>query len=274
MQIGLVMDRVEPLLEGSPLDQVGSWHRAQAALVPSSSASISPPAKSGPGNSPVILGCWPRSAQFVTAFLLGAAISLLIMRWLSIGGVGSKPADLHHRIDLNNATRAELLQVPGIGENLAARILSCREAKGGFRSVEELHEVYGIGPVTLEKLRPWVTVHTSAGSSAAGPTVGSSGGVARKQKNEQGKNSSKAAKLTALIDINGATAEELQRLPRIGPKLSQRIVDERTKAPFKSVDELRRVSGIGPKTLEGLRPYVTVGNNPVRIVTAEQSQNE
>jgi competence protein ComEA len=51
----------------------------------------------------------------------------------------------------------------------------------------------------------------------------------------------------------------LQKLPGIGPRLAQRILDERAKSVFKSVDDLRRVSGIGPKTLEKLRAYVTVG---------------
>src|SRR5207247_2271571 len=71
--------------------------------------------------------------------------------------------------------------------------------------------------------------------------------------------SSKLAALTELIDINRATVAELQKLPGIGPKMSQRIADEREKRPFASVDELRRVSGIGPKTLDKLKPLVTVG---------------
>jgi competence protein ComEA len=63
-----------------------------------------------------------------------------------------------------------------------------------------------------------------------------------------------------VIDVNRAPLAELQRLPGIGPKMSQRIVDERGKRPFATVAELRRVPGIGPKTLEKLRPYVTTGD--------------
>ena len=48
--------------------------------------------------------------------------------------------------------------------------------------------------------------------------------------------------------------ESFEKLPGIGPKMAQRIIDERSKKPFASVEELRRVSGIGPKTLEKLRP--------------------
>jgi competence protein ComEA len=65
-----------------------------------------------------------------------------------------------------------------------------------------------------------------------------------------------------VIDINRASLEELQRLPAIGPKLSQRIVDARQLRPFRTVDELRRVPGIGPKTMEKVRPFVIVGEVP------------
>jgi competence ComEA-like helix-hairpin-helix protein len=71
--------------------------------------------------------------------------------------------------------------------------------------------------------------------------------------------SKKEAALKGTIDVNRASLNDLQKLPGIGPKLSQRIVDEREKRPFKSKDDLRRVSGIGPKTLERLSPYITTG---------------
>jgi len=68
--------------------------------------------------------------------------------------------------------------------------------------------------------------------------------------------SNKALKLSQPINVNQATLADLQKLPGIGPKLSQRILDERAKGAFNSTDELRRVPGIGPKTLEKLRPFV------------------
>ena len=56
--------------------------------------------------------------------------------------------------------------------------------------------------------------------------------------------------------------KRLQRLPGIGLKLSQRIVLERDAGLFKSVDDLRRVRGIGPKTVAKVRPHVMVGPPP------------
>jgi competence protein ComEA len=81
--------------------------------------------------------------------------------------------------------------------------------------------------------------------------------------------SKKEAQLTGPIDINQAPAAELQRLPGVGPKRAQLIIEERQKRPFASIEELRRVSGIGPKTLERLRPYIAVENGSVRIVSAD-----
>jgi competence protein ComEA len=79
----------------------------------------------------------------------------------------------------------------------------------------------------------------------------------RKEKTHPtGKGSDSAA---APLDVNRASAEELQRLPGVGPTLSSRILHAREQRPFKSVDDLRRVPGVGAKTLEKLRPLVTVG---------------
>lgn len=68
-----------------------------------------------------------------------------------------------------------------------------------------------------------------------------------------------AQKGSTPVNINTATAEELQTLPRIGPAMAQRIISWReAHGGFRSVDELDAVPGIGPSMLENLRPLVTV----------------
>ena len=63
----------------------------------------------------------------------------------------------------------------------------------------------------------------------------------------------------AQLNINDATVEQLQTLPGIGPVKAKTIVDDRKKnGPFKSVDDLKRVNGVGPKTIDGIRADVTV----------------
>jgi len=61
------------------------------------------------------------------------------------------------------------------------------------------------------------------------------------------------------ININRASASELEALPGVGPATADQIVrDRETNGPFASVDELTRVSGIGPATVEKLRDLASV----------------
>ncbi|GIK19278.1 MAG: hypothetical protein AMXMBFR77_14330 [Phycisphaerales bacterium] len=67
-----------------------------------------------------------------------------------------------------------------------------------------------------------------------------------------------ASSIARLIDLNSASAAELQSLPGIGPALAARIVEDRNATgPFGSVDDLQRVRGIGPITIEKIRPLAT-----------------
>ncbi len=61
------------------------------------------------------------------------------------------------------------------------------------------------------------------------------------------------------ININTADTEALEALPKIGPKLAQRIVDYRLRfGYFRSIDELKNVEGIGDGIIEAIRDYITV----------------
>jgi len=68
------------------------------------------------------------------------------------------PDGLQRRINLNTATSAELQTLPGVGEAVAARIIDLRQRMGGFRRVEDLLNVNGIGPTVFENMRDLIVV--------------------------------------------------------------------------------------------------------------------
>ena len=104
------------------------------------------------------------------------------------------------------------------------------------------------------------TANAGQGNAANGASQnGTSQGGAQPQPARTLTASGSAQKGSAPVNINTATAEELQTLPRIGPAMAQRIIVWReAHGGFRSVDELDAVPGIGPSMLENLRPLVTV----------------
>ena len=63
-----------------------------------------------------------------------------------------------------------------------------------------------------------------------------------------------------VIDPNRASQADLETLPGIGPVLARRIIDyRRAHGPYKKIADLRKVSGIGRKKLEKIKPYLTIG---------------
>jgi competence protein ComEA len=201
---------------------------------------------------------WPRCAQWTTAVLLGGVLVLLGIQ-VANNSRDPRPAlEPELLLDANSATRAELLQVPGVGPALADRIVAYRKAHGLFRELEDLRRVPGIGPVTWQRLRKHVFVEPPPPGTAEARAEDKTKLTSPKKEKPSGKGKKEEALAGQIINVNRAGLSELQKLPGIGAKLSQRIVDERGKRPFASVNELRRVSGIGPKTLEKIRPFVAI----------------
>jgi competence protein ComEA len=69
-------------------------------------------------------------------------------------------------INLNTASVAQLEALPGIGKSTAERIVEYREKSGGFKKVEDLMNVRGIGEKSFLKLKPLITVASAKGASA------------------------------------------------------------------------------------------------------------
>jgi competence protein ComEA len=102
--------------------------------------------------------------QSVIAILLIVGLVALVGLWLWHGWIqgsvveidNAEPLPYRFSVDVNEASPAELAQLPDIGETMAERIVKARQTTGGFRSIDELRNVRGIGPKTFEKLRPYV----------------------------------------------------------------------------------------------------------------------
>jgi competence protein ComEA len=64
----------------------------------------------------------------------------------------------------------------------------------------------------------------------------------------------------ARVNVNSASAEELERLPGIGPSLARAIIEQRSAEPFKTTEDLRKVKGIGDRLYDQLKDQITVGD--------------
>ncbi len=72
-----------------------------------------------------------------------------------------------------------------------------------------------------------------------------------------------AAASTAVVNLNTATAEQLDSLPGVGAKMAARIIEYRQKnGPFRKVEDLMNVKGIGEKAFLKMKPRLTVGAKP------------
>ena len=141
-------------------------------------------------------------------------------------------------IDLDRATAAEIARLPGIGPDLARRIVEDRAAHGSFGGLAALDALPGVGPGLLRRLDGHVRFSglprpaESPGQAAAG---------------------------AAKIGLNSATANDLATLPGIGSGRAAAIVAYReSHGPFASIDALNGVPGIGPATVDKLRPFLEI----------------
>lgn len=193
-----------------------------------------------------------RSAQVALAVFFAVLLGLLAVRGYG-SRLGARPTELLPvaNTDLNTADQAELGQIPGVGPKLAAAIADHRTANGPFRSVEDLRAVKGVGPKTLEKVRVHVRAQAPEGDGAeAGPPV-----LERWKPKPASAGARKLQPGDPPIDVNTASLEDLQRLPGVGAITARNIAAAR---PFRTAADLDRVKGIGPKTMDKIRPFIVV----------------
>lgn len=162
------------------------------------------------------------------------------------------------KVDLNTATQKELEDLPGIGSATAKKIIEARPLK----SIDDLTAIKGIKAKQMDKLKDLVTVSGSTPETAAVP-------AAVTPSTEQAKSATASvetdvkkakAKVSALapgekININTASLEQIEKLPGIGPKKAQAIIEAR---PFKSAEDVMKIKGIKQGLFNKIKDHITL----------------
>lgn len=128
-------------------------------------------------------------------------------------------------VELNQADTTELMTVKGIGRSYAKGIVRFRQTTGGFASIDQLKEIYGMTEDNFQRIKPFCKVNTA---------------------------------LIRKININTASVEKLNAHPYISFYQAKAIYElRRKKVRLKSIDELKNLSELTPESLQKLEPYLS-----------------
>jgi competence protein ComEA len=138
-------------------------------------------------------------------------------------------------LDLNKATSDELQELPGVGEVTAKKIIDGRP----YSKIDDLAKA-GVPTRVINSIRSHVRVGEAMAAKAK--TKAKAGDTAEPKASSE------------KVNLNTAKQAELEELPGIGPSHAKAIVEAR---PFKSVDDLERVKGLGKTRIDALKDLVT-----------------
>ena len=187
--------------------------------------------------------------------------------------------DISFPINLNTASRDELMLIDGIGESTADKIIEYRERNGGFASVSQLIEINGIGEAKLEKFRSFLYVEGDTGF--VDEPQNNDGNDYQEDYNTPDDNSHDDNNNNDILDeeqtqppveetfpedteipmveLNSATAEDFMKLPGIDEEMAYKIVEFREKIQYFSHPyELLYIDGMTEKILSGAIDYMYI----------------
>ena len=141
-----------------------------------------------------------------------------------------RPSKIHNAkyslVEINSADTVALIALPGIGSKLATRIINFRDKLGGFYSIDQVSETFGLADSTFQKIKPWLKLEN----------------VSVKK-----------------ININAATKVDLKSHPYLKWTLANAVVEYRNQhGKFSSVEDLKKIGAITEEIFGKIRPYLSV----------------
>jgi competence protein ComEA len=141
-------------------------------------------------------------------------------------GEGFSGKAKYEAVDINTADTSALIALPGIGNKLAVRIVNFRDKLGGFYTVDQIGETYGLADSTFQKIKPLLKLETN---------------------------------LVKKININTATKDEMKLHPYLKWSLANAIVEYRNQhGNFSSLEDLKKITLITDEVFDKIKSYVTL----------------
>ena len=177
-------------------------------------------------------------------------------------------------VNINAATEEELMTLPGISRPIAKNIIDYRRQIGGFRKVEDLALVSGVGAERLGRIRCDISTGSRNGPGSRDSSLHGSrvdGESVRERGGGRSGGGGGGFNPQPLVNVNKVNMFQLIKIQGVGMGLAESIVAYRDKnGPFRSLDDLVKVKGIGAGILGAIRPYLCLGSSPDIASSAPQ----
>lgn len=173
-----------------------------------------------------IYGLFPDEYERIAPYIRIVTQEMVIGNTTSVTKPGVPASPRYTVIDINLADTTAYITLPGIGSKLSARIVNFREKLGGFYSIDQVAETYGLPDSTFQKIKPHLKLENNS---------------IRK------------------ININTATVDELKNHPYIRYALANPIVAYRNEhGSFQKIEDIKKIMVITEEAYQKIAPYITL----------------